>query len=83
MGQKSKMHAFEIHKNTHTCAHVHIHNSILWAMYLFWEEEEIAINSGDRNFYLLLDLFLEIKDSMLLYTKNKMNQYIKQHLKLD
>jgi len=83
MGQKSKMHAFEIHKITHACAHMHAHNSILWAMYLLWEEEEIAINSGDRNFCLLLDLFLEIKDGMLLYTKNKRNQYTKQHLKLD
>lgn len=50
-------------------------------MYLLWEEE-IAIKSGDRNFYLLLDLFLEIKNGMLLYTKNKRNQYTKQHLKL-
>lgn len=83
MGQKRKMHAFENHRNIHACAHVHTHNSILWAMHLLWEEEEITIKSGDRNFYLLLDLFLEIKDGMLLDTKNKRNQYTKQHLKLD
>ena len=79
IGQKWKMPAFEIHTNAfmfgymYTHTHTHTHTNTLWAAYYCERKKKLLyLNIRNRYFYLL-DLLLEIKDGMLLQTKNKRN----------